>query len=442
MTRTKLNKITQPWQTFLVGGAVRDQLLGLQTHDQDWVVVGASQKDMIAAGFLQVGQDFPVFLHPDTKEEYALARKEQKTGPGYQGFEFDTSKTVSLEQDLKRRDLTINAMAMNDQGDIIDPYNGQADLQLKLLRHVSNAFIEDPLRVLRVARFYARFHHLGFQIAPETLELMTQLSHNGDLANLAPERIWLETKKALNEQNPAAYFEILLQVGALQVLLPELAVLDGVPQSPQWHPEIDTFIHVMQALKASRYLTDDTSVHLAVLLHDLGKGITPQEMLPKHIMHEKNGIPLVKAVCDRLKVSRAEKDLALKVCLDHLHFHLCFEMRASRLLALLKRLDAFRQPQVFQQWLIACEADKKGRGETEAKWKERLTDILPNTAFFHKIHAAADKIQFKDLPSGLTGAAIGKALDQLRIQAIQGVIEGSMTDSTGAGATLAPSRNV
>lgn len=430
MTSKHLKNETAAWETYLVGGAVRDQLLGLKTHDRDWVVVGASQKDMINAGFTQVGQDFPVFLHPKTKEEYALARKEQKTGPGYQGFEFDTAKTVTLEQDLKRRDLTINAMAMDKCNSIIDPYNGQHDLQNKQLRHVSDAFIEDPLRVLRVARFYARYHSLGFKIAPETLSLMTLLSQNGDLENLTPERVWLETKKALNEQNPAAYFEALHEVGALAVLFPELAALDGVPQSPKWHPEIDTFVHVMQCLRASRHLTDDTSVHFAVLLHDLGKGITPAHKLPQHIAHEKNGVPLVQEVCNRLKVGKAEKELAMKVCLDHLHFHRCFEMTAKRLLALLKRLDAFRQPKVFHQWLLACEADKKGRGATEEDWKALLNKTLPNPAFFQEIHAAADSIKFSDLPDGLEGAAIGQAFDQLRVAAIQAVIQG--TDGAGA----------
>lgn len=417
--------MTPTFDAYLVGGAVRDQLLSRPTKDRDWVVVGASPAQMLQAGYTQVGQDFPVFLHPTTKEEYALARKERKTGPGYQGFEFDTQSSVTLEEDLERRDLTINAMAQDNEGTLFDPFNGQADLHQKLLRHVSPAFIEDPLRVLRVARFYARYYELGFTIAKETRELMQRLSTSGDLENLAPERVWLETQKALSESNPAAYFEALLDVGALKIVLPELARLSGVPQSAQWHPEIDTFIHVMQALRASRFLTDDTSVHLAVLLHDLGKGITPKNKWPKHIMHESKGVPLVQAVCDRLKVSKAEKELAVKVCRDHLHFHRCFEMKAKTLYALLKRLDAFRQPKVFEQWVIACEADQKGRGATEQDWRERLELKLPNTDFFQKIHAAAATIQFQDLPAGLQGAAIGLAFDERRQQAIKEVIETS-----------------
>ena len=292
-----------------------------------------------------------------------------------------------------------------------------SDLEAKILRHVSPAFVEDPLRVLRVARFYARFRHLGFSVAPETLELMRQISASGELAFLAAERIWLETQKALSEQDPAAYFECLLDVGALQKIMPELAALKGIPQTKTWHPEIDTFLHVMQCLRASRHLCNDKAVHFAVLTHDLGKGVTPTEMLPSHHGHEHAGLPLVETFCRRLKVSKAYQDLALKVCRDHLHFHRCFEMTAKKLLQLLQRIDGFRQPAVFAQWLLACEADNKGRG-TGDYWKNRLDTTLMNTQFLQDIHSACINIRFTDLPPGLEGEAIGKAFTAARVKAI------------------------
>ncbi len=417
------NKLNNTLQIYLVGGAVRDQLLSMPTQDRDWVVVGATPDNMLAQGFVQVGQDFPVFLHPESKEEYALARQEHKTGPGYQGFEFDINRSVTLEQDLERRDLTINAMAQDTQGQLYDPFHGTKDLEAKILRHVSPAFIEDPLRVLRVARFHARYAHLGFSIAPETLELMKKLSQNNELHNLTAERIWLETQKALGEKNPEIYFKTLHKVQALNIIFPEIAALDGVPQSKQYHPEVDTFVHVMQCLAASAHLTDNLSIRFAVLLHDIGKGITPKALWPKHIGHESAGIPLVKAVCTRLKVNKTDQDLALKVCAEHLHFHRCFEMRPITLLRLLKRLDVFRQPKILDQWLTACEADRKGRGENEQVWRQALTEVLPNIQFIKDIYTAAASVTFQMLPEGLSGAAIGKALDTKRQNAIAQVIK-------------------
>lgn len=405
-------------KTYLVGGAVRDHLLGRSTHDRDWVVVGANTQIMLDAGYQQVGHDFPVFLHPETREEYALARQERKTGAGYQGFAFDTSESVTLEQDLKRRDLTINAMAFDEQQQLIDPFNGQADIERRVLRHVSSAFVEDPLRVLRVARFHARFAPLDFTIAPDTLALMRTLVTTGELEQLTPERIWLETQKALSEQRPDVYFQTLHDVGALAVILPELDALAGVPQSPQYHPEIDTFVHVMYALRASVHLTHDLDVRMAVLLHDLGKGITPKDILPRHIAHEARGLPLVKAVCERLKVSKSLTQLALKVCAEHLLFHQCMEMRPKKLLALFKRIDAFRQPKVFEQWLLACEADSKGRGATESDWAQRLNDKLPQKEFLTALFTQASKVRFEDIPAGLQGPAIGAAMDDLRLEAM------------------------
>ena len=407
---------------YLVGGAVRDQLLNIATQDRDWVVVGTSPEDMLENGFQQVGRDFPVFLHPKTKEEYALARKEQKTGHGYQDFEFDIDASVTLEEDLERRDLTINAMAQDLDGMIHDPYQGQLDLQHKILRHVSPSFIEDPLRVLRVTRFHARYAHLGFTIAQETLELMAQLCQQGELHHLTPERVWLETQKALGEHNPEVYFTSLHQVGALQILFPEIAVLDGTPQSPRYHPEIDTFIHVMQCVAAAAYLTDDIGIRFAVLLHDVGKGLTPKALLPKHKDHETTGVPVVKAICERLKVSKSIQNLAVKVCSEHLYYHTCFEMNAAELLGLFKRLDCFRQPALFQQWLIACEADQKGRGATHEDWQARLDIELPNNVFLQRLFEAASSITFQMLPKGITGADIGIAFDEHRLAAIEQAI--------------------
>ena len=289
---------------YLVGGAVRDKLLGYPFTEKDWVVVGATPEEMIEQGFRQVGSDFPVFLHPKTKEEHALARTERKSGPGYKGFQCFSDTSVTLEEDLSRRDLTINAIAEDNEGNLIDPYGGQRDIANKILRHVSDAFVEDPLRVLRVARFAARYQHLGFTIAPETLALMTAITSSGELQHLTPERVWVETNKGLGERSPRTYIEVLRHCGALKVLLPEVDQLFGVAQRADYHPEIDTGIHVLMALDQTAALDDDSAARFAVLVHDLGKGITPKDVLPKHSGHEERGVELVNALCDRLKAPK------------------------------------------------------------------------------------------------------------------------------------------
>ena len=408
---------------YLVGGAVRDTLLGIEVKDRDWVVVGVKAEYMEKCGFQRVGQDFPVFLHPETKEEYALARQERKTGHGYQGFSFEANENVTLEEDLIRRDITINAMAMDHQGSIIDPFNGQADLANKVLRHVSDAFIEDPLRVLRVARFHARYANLGFQVASETKLLMQRLAAEGELEHLVAERIWLETEKALGETRPDIYFTTLKETNALQVLFPELEALDGVPQSLRYHPEEDTFIHTLYCLRASVHLSKSIPVRYAVLVHDLGKALTDKSILPSHTGHEEAGIALVKAISDRLKVSKYTKDLAIKVCQHHLMFHRCFEVDAQALHQLFKNIDAFRQPETFSDWLLACQADQKGVGRDEQHWEELLHESTDNMAFLKATHKAAMTVQFAQLPSGLKGPAVGEAFAEFRVKAIQAVMD-------------------
>jgi len=348
-------------KSFLVGGAVRDRLLGLAVKDRDWVVVGTSPKQMQAAGYRFVGKDFPVFLHPESHEEYALARTERKTKVGYHGFEFYTSADVTLEQDLERRDLTINAMAEDSEGQIIDPFNGQQDLQNKRLRHVSRAFTEDPVRILRIARFLARFHHLGFSIAEETLSLMQQMVDAGEVDALVPERVWQEMAKALCEPNPEQFILALRECGALKVLLPEIDQLFGVPQVKAYHPEVDTGVHVMMVVQQCCRLTSKPVTRFAALMHDLGKGITPQDILPHHYGHEESGLPLVKAVCDRLKVPNEYRQLAEMTCQYHTHVHRAFEVKPKTLLKVLTATDAYRRPERFEQFLQACKADSRGR---------------------------------------------------------------------------------
>ncbi len=346
---------------YLVGGAVRDRLLGFDKSDRDWVVVGARVEDMLAEGFTQVGSDFPVFLHPKTKEEYALARTERKTAPGYTGFSFTADPSVTLEEDLSRRDLTINAIAQDDDGALIDPYDGAQDIKLRLLRHVSPAFTEDPLRVLRVARFAARFANKGFKVAPETMTLMQELSASGELSHLVAERIWQETEKALNTQSPAVYFQTLRECGALAIIMPEIDSLFGVPQTAQYHPEIDTGVHVMMCMEQAARLSDDPVVRFATLLHDLGKGVTPKEKWPRHIGHEQLGLPLIDQFCTRLRVPKKYRAMARIVSQYHTHCHRAQELRADTMLRLLESLDAFRRPAQVEQFVLACEADSRGR---------------------------------------------------------------------------------
>ncbi|RLA49888.1 MAG: multifunctional CCA addition/repair protein, partial [Gammaproteobacteria bacterium] len=346
---------------YLVGGAVRDDLLGLPVKERDWLVVGGSPQQLLDAGYRAVGKDFPVFIHPDSGEEYALARTERKTGHGHRDFQFHTSPGVSLEEDLMRRDLTINAIARNDTGVIYDPYNGQRDLKARVLRHVSSAFVEDPLRVLRVARFAARFKHLGFSIADETLQLMGDIVASGELEYLSAERIWQETLKGLSEGSPRTYIEVLRDCGALAAILPEVDTLFGVPQRADYHPEVDTGLHVLMALDKAVELSDAAEVRYAVLVHDLGKGITPTDILPRHMGHEENGVPLVEAVSKRLRVPKRFVKLAVVVTRFHLLCHKVQTLRPKTVLKILKGLDIFRNPAHLEPFLLACEADARGR---------------------------------------------------------------------------------
>ncbi|MFI4921405.1 MAG: multifunctional CCA addition/repair protein, partial [Gammaproteobacteria bacterium] len=340
-------------KTYLVGGAVRDRLLKLPVKERDWVVTGATPAELTALGYTPVGKDFPVFLHPETKEEYALARTERKTGHGYHGFEFMSAPGVTLEADLQRRDLTINAIAGDESGTLFDPYGGEKDLKARLLRHVSPAFSEDPVRVLRVARFAARFASLGFKVAPETLELMRGMSADGEVDHLVPERVWQETLKALACERPSVYFEVLRECGALKRVFPELERLYGVPQPAKWHPEIDTGVHVMMVVDQAARLTPDLTVRFAALTHDLGKGTTPKDILPHHYGHEDRSVKLVEDLCARLKTPREFKELAVIVAKQHGLVHTAEEIRSDTLLKLLEIVDAFRRPERFELFLLA-----------------------------------------------------------------------------------------
>ncbi|AFF24288.1 multifunctional CCA addition/repair protein [Pasteurella multocida subsp. multocida] len=403
---------------YLVGGAVRDQLLNLVVKDRDWVVVGATPGDLLSQGYQQVGKDFPVFLHPQTKEEYALARTERKAGSGYTGFICDFSPTISLEQDLSRRDLTINALAQDLDGKIYDFYGGLTDLKQRLLRHVSPAFAEDPLRVLRVARFAARYHTLGFTIASETRELMQQLSQSGELSNLTAERVWLETEKALLEPHPEVYFQTLQEVGALQVLFPELAALQGVPNPAKYHPEIDTFVHTMLVLQQAVLLTenmdsDKSAVRFAAICHDLGKALTPKEILPHHYGHEKAGVMPTRRLCQRFKLPHAIQDFAELCCEYHSHIHKAFELRAETILKLFNRLDVWRKPERFKALLLVCIADTRGRTGFEQV-------DYPQREFLWQLYQSALQVNVQDIiQQGFQQQAIRDELNRRRIIAIK-----------------------
>ena len=403
----------QQSQVFLVGGAVRDDMLGLSVHERDWVVVGATPEQMIEQGFRPVGRDFPVFLHPQSSEEYALARTERKAGIGYHGFTFNAAPDVTLEQDLARRDLTINAMARSYGGELIDPYRGQQDLKARVLRHVSDAFAEDPLRVLRVARFAARFHWLGFTIATETLALMRLLSTPEELLALSPERIWKETEKALNEPDPQVYFETLEACGALPVLFPELAALRGVPQPAAHHPEIDTLTHQYLALKQAAVMALPSVARFAVLVHDLGKADTPEAEWPRHIAHEHRGGKHIEALCERLRVPTEHRTLGLLTATWHTHCHRALELRPETVWKLLRALDYPRRPQRLALFAAACEADARGReGFADREYPQR--QYLLGAA------AASDHIDMSALRArGLEGKALGTAIERARIEAIR-----------------------
>ena len=348
-------------ETYLVGGAVRDKLLDIPVKDEDWVVVGARPEDLLEMGYRQVGKGFPVFLHPETHQEYALARTERKIGPGHNAFDFDISEHVSLEEDLRRRDLTINAMAESKSGEIIDPYGGQRDLTNKVLRHVSEAFSEDPLRVLRVARFAARFKDRGFVVADETTSLMTAMAASGELETLVIERVWQEIELALATAAPQEFVSVLKQCGALAVILPEVDALFGVPQPEKYHPEIDTGVHILMSLEQAAKLSDDVTVRYATLVHDVGKAVTEKSKWPSHYGHETLGIPLQETIAQRLRVPNGHAQLAALVCEHHAKLHRVEQLRPSTLLELLESLDAMRQPKRLERFLLACEADARGR---------------------------------------------------------------------------------
>lgn len=407
-------------QVYLVGGAVRDQLLGRTVSERDYVVVGATPEQMLAAGYMPVGSDFPVFLHPHSKEEYALARTERKSGVGYGGFTFYTSPDLSLEEDLIRRDLTINAMALAEDGSVIDPYGGQQDLQDRLLRHVSPAFIEDPLRVLRVARFAARYAPLGFTVAPETLSLMQSLVNQGEINHLTPERIWKETQRALTEDRADVYFEVLRDCGALQVIMPEVNALFGVPQRPEYHPEIDTGIHTLMTLQRACEAQYSDRVRFATVMHDLGKALTPVDLLPRHADHEARGVEPIKNLCKRLKVPSQYQQLAELVCREHLLCHRVMELRPGTIWRLLQRLDVLRRPERVEEFIQACECDARGRLGLEKRPYEQAD-------FMREAIQRVRNIRAVDLPSHIQGPDIGEALIEARIDAIT-VLKNSYAD--------------
>ena len=408
-------------QTYLVGGAVRDALLGLPVRERDWVVVGARPEQLARAGYRLVGRDFPVFLHPTTHEEYALARTERKTGPGYRGFETYYSPDVTLAEDLRRRDLTINAMARDADGALIDPYGGARDLEARLLRHVSAAFAEDPVRILRVARFAARFAPRGFRVAPETLALMRAMVQGGEAAALVPERVWQETAKALGEPAPEAFVAVLRDAGALAVVFPELERLYGVPQPPRWHPEIDTGVHVELVLAAAARLSPSPRVRFAALTHELGKGTTPPAQWPKHVGHEERGARLIGALAERLRVPNDFRELAVLVARHHGLSHRALELRASTVLELLEHCDALRRPERFLEFLLACEADMRGRtGFADHSY--------PQGDFLRAALAAAQATQLGAAErAALDGAAIGARLREARLAALQALKAGPAT---------------
>lgn len=400
-------------QQFLVGGAVRDQLLGLEIKDRDHVVLGSTPQKMIELGYQQVGKDFPVFLHAQTGEEYALARTERKQGQGYTGFSCYAGEDVTIEEDLRRRDLTINAIAQSAQGELIDPYNGVNDLNNKLLRHVSPAFSEDPLRVLRVARFAARFYKLGFSIDPATLQLMRELATSGEISHLTAERIWLETSKALQTDSPQIYFQVLRDCGALKIIFPEIEALFGVPAPERWHPEIDTGIHTLMVVEQSAKLSDCVAFRFACLVHDLGKALTPIEEWPSHKKHGFRGLKVIKALCLRLKIPNECRDLALLVSEHHSLIHSAFELKASTLVKLMDQCDAWRKPNRFLQMLNCCIADSKGRTGFEEK-------AYPSADYVYQAFLIAVEVNVQDIiKKGFKGAEIREALYQARIKEVK-----------------------
>jgi len=399
-------------EVYLVGGAVRDELLGLPVHERDWCVVGATPDDLVRLGYRPVGKDFPVFIHPQSGEEYALARTERKTAAGYHGFSFHTSPEVTIVEDLGRRDLTVNAMARDSAGNLIDPFDGRSDIETKSLRHVSSAFAEDPVRILRAAKFAARFHKLGFAVADDTMRLMKQMVASGEADALVPDRVWKETEAALAGSNPRVYFEVLRACGALAVLFAEIEALFGVPQPAKWHPEIDSGLHTMMVLEQAAILSEEVDVRFAALVHDLGKATTPKDELPSHKGHELRSAKLVKALAKRLPVPNACRDLGCLVAEFHAHCHRAFELRPETILKVLNRTDAFRRADRFEKFLLACEADSRGRTGFE-------NEAYLQADYFRAAFAAAMKVEINDLTnSGLSGAEIGNEIESRRVQEI------------------------
>lgn len=399
-------------QIYLVGGAVRDSLLKLSVVDRDWVVVGATPAQLLALGYQQVGKDFPVFLNPQTHEEYALARTERKSGQGYTGFTCYAAPDVTLEEDLQRRDLTINAIAQTPEGELIDPYGGVQDLNARVLRHVSDAFSEDPLRVLRVARFAARFAHLGFTLAPETAALMRSMVDGGELSALPAERVWKETEKALQSQSPQVYFQVLRACGALQVLFPEIDALFGVPAPEKWHPEIDTGIHTLMTLAMASRLSPEVDVRFSALCHDVGKGLTPKQFWPHHHGHGPAGVKLVEALCQRLRVPNPIRDLAMLVAEYHDLIHTVDKLRPETLLKLFDAIDVWRKPHRLEQMILTSEADARGRTGFEE-------NPYPQGDYLRAAFQVANAVSVKEVvASGLQGPAIRDELKRRRQQAL------------------------
>ena len=400
-------------KVYLVGGAVRDALLGLPAGDHDHVVVGASVQQMLDAGYRQVGRDFPVFLHPRSSEEYALARTERKSARGHTGFVVHADPSVTLEEDLRRRDFTINAIARAADGSLVDPFDGARDIEQRVLRHVGDAFVEDPLRVLRAARFMARFAPFGFSVAPDTLALMREMAASGELAELVPERVWQELAKALRSASPAAFLRTLRGADALRAVLPEVDALYGVPQRAEYHPEVDTGIHAeLVCDMAARLAPGDDLIGYAALCHDLGKALTPADVLPRHLMHEQRGIDPVLAVSARLKMPAEHRDVAVLCCREHLNVHRLDELKAATVHDLIARCDGFRKPKRIDQLATVCEADKRGRtGLSECAY--------PQADSLRRLHAAALAVRSNDIAAqGISGPAFGDALRKARIAAI------------------------
>lgn len=399
-------------QVYLVGGAVRDEQLGVPVNERDWCVVGTTPGELDALGYKPVGKHFPVFLHPETHEEYALARTERKTAAGYHGFEFHTSPDVTIEDDLGRRDLTINAIAKDADGNLVDPFGGVDDIRDRVLRHVSDAFAEDPVRVLRTAKFAARFHDRGFEIAPATLAMMRMMVDNGEVDALVPERVWKETEAALADRNCRVFFETLRNCGALRALFPEIDALFGIPQPEKWHPEIDTGVHTLMVLDQAEKLSDSLDVRFAALVHDLGKATTDKRHLPSHPGHEQRSVRLIRSMAKRLPVPRACRDLAVIVADYHTHCHRVFDLRPATIVRMLERSDAFRRAGRFEKFLLACEADARGRAGLEDR-------DYPQADFLRGALAAASNVDAAEIVADKVGAEIGKALSAARTRAVK-----------------------